>query len=71
MPLGEKSEPFWRELMDGFVGGGEGEGGEMHGGERRSRRRSRWGRKWVWEENGENEKWVWGMGFDTEEIGGK
>jgi hypothetical protein len=42
----EKSEPFWRELMDGFVGGGEGEGGETHGGERRSRRRCRWGRKW-------------------------
>ena len=30
----EKSEPFWRELMDGFVGGSEGKGGETHGGER-------------------------------------
>ena len=29
--VGEKSKLFWWELMDGFVGDGEGEGGEMHG----------------------------------------
>jgi hypothetical protein len=33
----EKFESFWRELMDGFVNDNEGEGGEMHGGERISR----------------------------------
>jgi hypothetical protein len=40
----EKSKPFWRELMDGFVD--DGEGGETHDGERISRLwcQCQWGR---------------------------
>jgi hypothetical protein len=62
LPVGEKmglggkiwgGEPFWRELMDAFLGGGD--GGETHVGERRSGRRFRLGvttpvRRW--RENG-------------------
>jgi hypothetical protein len=57
-------EPFWRELMDAFLG--RGDGGEPHGGERISRQcRCAGGEKGLVE--GE---WAWGIVLGGNEMDG-